>query len=66
MFRFASDVPDYVGWTLAQTRAHGAFRWTAERADDWRRPFPQWPGTRYEAKAVAQGRVPTYLTFVRV
>lgn len=66
LFRFASDVPDYVGWTLAQTRAHGAFRWTAERADDWRQPFPQWPGTRYEAKAVSQGRVPTYLTFVRV
>lgn len=64
-FRFASDVSHYVGWTLAHTRAHGAFAWTAERANDWRKPYPFWPGTRYEAKAVAQGRVPTYLTFVR-
>ena len=65
VFRFASDVPHYVGWTLAHTRAHGAFTWQAERADDWRTPYPFWPGTRYEAKAVAHGRVPTYLTFVR-
>lgn len=65
VFRFASDVPHYVGWTLAHTRAHGAFSWKAERADDWRTPYPFWPGTRYEAKAVAHGRVPTYLTFVR-
>lgn len=65
VFRFASDVPHYVGWTLAETRAHGAFRWTAQRADDWRRPFPHWPGTRYEEKALAEGRVPTYLTFER-
>lgn len=65
VFRFASDVPHYVGWTLAHVRAHSAFTWTAQRADDWRKPYPFWPGTRYEAKAIAQGRVPTYLTFVR-
>ncbi|MFS8042662.1 tRNA (guanine(46)-N(7))-methyltransferase TrmB [Xanthobacter sp. AM33] len=65
VFRFASDVPHYVGWTLAEVRAHGAFRWTAERADDWRRPYPHWPGTRYEAKAIEDGRIPTYLTFER-
>jgi len=64
-FRFASDVPDYVGWTLAEVRAHGAFQWTAKCADDWRKPYPHWPGTRYEAKALEAGRVPTYLEFVR-
>ncbi|MFS8036284.1 tRNA (guanine(46)-N(7))-methyltransferase TrmB [Xanthobacter sp. AM11] len=65
-FRFASDVPHYVGWTLAAVHAHGSFRWTAERADDWRRPYPHWPGTRYEAKALEDGRVPTYLAFERI
>lgn len=65
VFRFASDVPHYVGWTLAAVREHGAFRWTAERADDWRTPYPGWCGTRYEAKAIEDGRIPTYLTFVR-
>ncbi len=66
LFRFASDVPHYVGWTLREVKAHGAFRWTAERAGDWLTPFPHWPGTRYEAKALAEGRIPTYLTFLRV
>ncbi|MFG1347587.1 tRNA (guanine(46)-N(7))-methyltransferase TrmB [Xanthobacter autotrophicus DSM 431] len=64
-FRVASDVPHYVGWTLAEVRAHGAFRWTAETADDWRTPYPHWPGTRYEAWAMDCGRTPTYLTFKR-
>nr|WP_132030797.1 tRNA (guanine(46)-N(7))-methyltransferase TrmB [Aquabacter spiritensis] len=63
LFRFASDVPDYVDWTLREVRAHGALAWTAARADDWRRPFPAWPGTRYEAKARAAGRQATYLAF---
>lgn len=66
VFRFASDVPDYVDWTLREVRAHPAFRWRAEEADDWRLPPVGWPGTRYEAKALAAGRVPTYLRFERV
>src|SRR5579871_379404 len=51
LFRFVSDVDSYVEWTLAHGLRHADFSWTAERADDWRRPFPGWPGTRYEAKA---------------
>jgi tRNA (guanine-N7-)-methyltransferase len=65
LFRFASDIESYVDWTLRHTLAHAAFAWTAERADDWRRPFPNWPGTRYEAKALAAGRRPGYLAFRR-
>ncbi len=65
VFRFASDIPSYVEWTLFHTLRHPAFAWTAERADDWRLPFPAWPGTRYEAKAIAAGRRPTYLSFAR-
>ncbi len=65
LFRFASDIPSYVEWTLGHTVGHPAFAWTAARADDWRLPFPGWPGTRYEAKAVAAGRIPTYLVFAR-
>ncbi len=65
VFRFASDIPSYVEWTLLHTLRHPAFLWTAERADDWRQPFAGWPGTRYEAKALLQGRRPTYLAFAR-
>lgn len=65
LLRFASDIPSYVDWTLQRVRAHPAFAWTARSAADWRAPYPGFPGTRYEDKARAAGRVPTYLSFVR-
>lgn len=69
--RFASDIPDYIAWTLAHVsrlnRQKGeTFRWTAEKPVDWRTPYEDWPGTRYEAKAVREGRVPVYLAFRRL
>ena len=63
--RFATDIDDYASWTLARGRAHPAFRWRAQTADDWRLPWENWMRTKYEAKAVAAGRRPVYLTFVR-
>jgi tRNA (guanine-N7-)-methyltransferase len=65
-FRFASDIESYVAWTLMHLAADSRFTWTAERAADWLRPFPGWPGTRYEAKALREGRIPTYLEFRRL
>lgn len=65
-FHFASDIDSYVDWTLFHVRRHGAFRWTATQPADWRQPWPTWPGTRYEAKAVREGRTPVYLTFRRL
>jgi tRNA (guanine-N7-)-methyltransferase len=62
-FRFVSDIPDYAAWTLARLLRSPDFIWTAERADDWRRPWPGFVRTRYEAKAVGEGRVPCYLVF---
>ncbi|GJD55228.1 tRNA (guanine(46)-N(7))-methyltransferase TrmB [Methylobacterium dankookense] len=66
LFRFASDIDDYAGWTLARAARCPDLDWTAGRAADWRQPYPGWPGTRYEAKAIAAGRPPTYLEFARV
>ena len=64
-FRFASDIDTYVNWTLLACRAHPAFEWQASSTDDWRNAYAGWPGTRYEAKAVREGRIPAYLTFRR-
>ena len=64
-FRFASDIPDYVAWTLMRLMRSPDFIWTAEQADDWRQPWEGWSGTRYEAKAKREGRVPCYLIFRR-
>jgi tRNA (guanine-N7-)-methyltransferase len=64
-FRFASDIEHYVNWTLLACRANPAFEWQAVSAHDWRTPYEAWPGTRYEAKALREGRTPAYLTFTR-
>ncbi|MBV8752315.1 MAG: tRNA (guanosine(46)-N7)-methyltransferase TrmB [Hyphomicrobiales bacterium] len=64
-FRFVSDIPDYVAWTLARLLRSPDFVWTAERADDWREPWPGFVRTRYEAKAVREERAPCYLAFRR-
>lgn len=64
-FRFASDIDSYVNWTLLACRAHGAFIWQARSAQDWHMPYEGWQSTRYEKKAVSEGRQPAYLTFER-
>jgi tRNA (guanine-N7-)-methyltransferase len=64
--RFATDIDDYAGWTLTRFLASPDFRWAVTRSDDWRRPWPDWRPTRYEAKARAEGRGSVYLTFVRL
>ena len=62
VFRVATDIPDYVRQTLEQVPGHG-FEWLAEGPDDWRNAWPDWKSTRYEIKALREGRVPHYLTF---
>jgi tRNA (guanine-N7-)-methyltransferase len=64
--RFATDIADYAAWALARVLHSKDFIWTAECADDWRRPWPDFSGTRYEAKAKHQERVPGYFTFRRI
>jgi tRNA (guanine-N7-)-methyltransferase len=66
LFRFATDIPDYAAWALERVLRAPDFSWTAERADDWRLPWPGFGGTRYEAKAKREGRTPCYLEFRRV
>jgi tRNA (guanine-N7-)-methyltransferase len=63
--RVASDIPDYVRWTLMHAQRAPDLRWAARRADDWRVRPDDWPQTRYEIKARAEGRAPAYLRFVR-
>ena len=54
--RFATDIADYAAYALARVLRSPDFVWTAERADDWRKPWPDFSGTRYEAKAKREGR----------
>jgi len=61
-FRIATDIQDYVRQAMEEVPKAG-FCWMAERASDWRAPWDDWLSTRYEQKALREGRVPTYLTF---
>ena len=63
-FRVATDIPDYVRQTLEEVPKAG-FAWTAEGPDDWRLPWSDWLRTRYEAKAIREGRSAHYMTFLR-
>jgi len=64
-FRYVSDIDDYAAWTLDLFQRSADFVWTAERADDWRKPWAGFTHTRYGAKAVREGRAATYLIFRR-
>ncbi|WP_300516841.1 tRNA (guanine(46)-N(7))-methyltransferase TrmB [Aliiroseovarius sp.] len=64
-FRVATDIPDYVRQTLEEVPKAG-FEWMAEGPQDWRKPWGDWISTRYEQKALREGRRPHYLTFRRV
>ena len=64
--RIATDIDSYARTVLVAAIPHPRFRWKASTAADWRTPWPDWPGTRYEAKAIREGRRPMFLTFLRV
>jgi len=59
-FRVATDIPDYVRQTLAEVPGAG-FELVSQGGEAW----ADWVSTRYENKALREGRVPHYLTFRR-
>ncbi|KPQ08057.1 MAG: tRNA (guanine-N(7)-)-methyltransferase TrmB [Rhodobacteraceae bacterium HLUCCA12] len=59
-FRVATDIPDYVRQTLEEVPSAG-FDLIAQGGTPWQ----DWISTRYEKKALREGRVPHYLTFRR-
>ena len=61
----ATDITAYADWTLAEIMHHGGFVWHAQCRADWLQAPKNWPGTRYEQKALAAGRTPHYLEFTR-
>lgn len=60
-----SDHPVYIAWALMTMGCQDAFEWTAEKSADFTRAPDDWETTRYEQKALREGRVPIYLNFVK-
>ncbi len=63
--RLATDDMDYLRWMLERLLRSQDFEWLARGPRDWRERPEDWPPTRYEGKAVGQGRRPVYLRFRR-
>lgn len=61
LFLFASDIADYVAWTLDHASREPRFTLISHSGE----PFTDWVRTRYEAKAIREGRRPQYLSFVK-
>ena len=65
LLRLATDIPAYVAHALAAVDASDDFALAPGESTPWDRPWSDWPGTRYEAKALREGRRPQYLAFLR-
>jgi len=65
-FRVATDIEDYVRHTLKHMASRSDFERLAEAPDSWPKPWADWHRTRYEAKAIREGRTPHYMTFRRI
>lgn len=63
--RLATDIGDYARTALLAVAASPAFRWTAQGPQDWRVRPADWPSTRYEAKAIREGRCRYFFRFIR-
>ena len=59
-FRIATDIADYVRQSLEQV-SEPLFSLVGQSGLPW----PDWTPTRYETKALREGRTPQYLTFSR-
>ena len=64
--RFATDIANYAAYVLARVMLSKDFIWTAECAEDWRKPWVGFSRTRYEAKAIREGRTPAYFIFRKI
>lgn len=59
--RLATDIADYAEHARAAVAAVAGFELVRNAGEPW----ADWPGTRYEAKALKAGRCPEYLTIIR-
>jgi tRNA (guanine-N7-)-methyltransferase len=64
--RIGTDIGDYARTILLAVMGHAAFTWPARGPQDWRIRGDDWPQTRYESKAIREGRARYYFRFLRV
>lgn len=63
--RIGTDIEDYARTIFMAFNDDPHFTWSASQAKDWQIRPDDWPETRYEAKAVREGRRSVYLSYRR-
>jgi tRNA (guanine-N7-)-methyltransferase len=63
--RIGTDHPVYCRWTLMQMARAADFAWLAAAPADWNVRPDDWPPTRYEQKALREGKEVWYFRFLR-
>lgn len=66
ILQIATDHPVYKKWTLDVMHANRDFYWTAKCSDDWRNPPQDWAETKYQRKALREGRRPVFFEFQKL
>ncbi|MGB1361418.1 MAG: tRNA (guanine(46)-N(7))-methyltransferase TrmB [Alphaproteobacteria bacterium] len=65
ILRIATDHPKYLQWIMKWAPVHPDFEWLDNNPNDWGIRDEDWFETRYERKAIREGRKPYYFTFKR-
>lgn len=65
ILHLATDHPDLAEWMLEQGITHSDFEWLAESCEDWQKEPDEWVKTRYQVKALEQGRKSFFMNFKR-
>lgn len=66
ILRIATDHKVYKGWALRQLHVDPNFRWTATCGADWKHEPQDWVETKYQRKAIREGRKPVFLDYERI
>lgn len=66
ILRIATDHKVYKSWTLRTMHKCPDFKWTAKCSDDWRNEPKDWVKTKYQQKAIREGRKPVFFEYERI
>lgn len=66
ILRVVTDHKVYKAWTLRTMHENNDFEWTAKKFSDWRNPPSDWVETKYQKKAIREGRKPVFLDYIRL
>ena len=65
LFRIATDHPIYKRHVLRTMHECQDFYWSAKCGDDWRLEPKDWVRTKYQQKAIREGRRPVWFDYIR-